>query len=153
MAAQGENPGWAGLAAPEDGWALLVPLTAAALRAGVPLAERARERALERYGDSAVAEDILGGNALLALESGTTDARGAAAACLGAIAALTQSPCFVVAAVRRGDVIDCRLEHLDRGGEAKDYRAAAARRIAKLLNIPLHRVVPGAVVERSPPEA
>lgn len=153
MVAEGENSGWAGFAAPENGWALLVPLTAAILRAGAPLAERARGRALERYGDLAVAEDILGGNAFLAFESGAADARGAAAACMGGVCALTHSHCFIVTAVRRGNAIDCRLERLERGCEAKDYRAAAARRLAMLLNVPVRRIVPGALVERGQPEA
>lgn len=143
-----EDDGWAGFAAPNDGLALLVPLTAAIREAGAPLAERARARAMERYGDLGVAPDILGGNALLALEGGMDRAHGAVAACLGGIAQATHSRCFVMTAVRKGEAIDCALTRLDRNAAPARFQMTVVERLANLLDIPARRIVPGVLVRR-----
>lgn len=144
-----DTDGWAGFAAPGEGRAILVPLSAIILKAGAPLAERARERGMQRYGDYGVAQDILGGNALFALRDGT-NARGAIAACLGGIARLTQSRCFVVSAVLRGHGVDCEVERLDRHEDPPDRHAAVVDRLAALMDIPAARFVPGELVGGEP---
>lgn len=134
--------GWAGFAAPAARGAILVPLAPAVLQAGEPLAERARERAMQRYGDYGVAADILAGNALFALRD-DRNARGAIAACLGGIARLTQSRCFVMVAVMRGHGVDCTLMRLDRQEQPANRRAAVRARLAAVMALPADRIVPG----------
>lgn len=141
----GEPEGWAGFAAPDDGAGILVPLSAIILKAGEPLAEHARERAMQRYGDYGVAQDILGGNALFALRD-DRNARGAIAACLGGIARLTQSRCFVVTATMRGQGIDCLVERLDRHETPPDILGAVRARLSDLLEMPADRIAPGELV-------
>lgn len=139
--------GWAGFAAPEDGWGLLVPLSAAIMEAGAPLAERAHDRALERYGDLGVAQDILAGNALLAVHD-DRKARAAVAACLGGVAKLTQSHAFVVTVVKRGNGMDCHVERLDRQCTAPDQRMRIVRaRLAHHLDIPADTIRSGEIVD------
>jgi len=130
--------GWGGLAA--AGSALLVPLSPDIRRAGADLAERARECAQLNGGD---AGDILAGNAHLALEADTGDARGIAAACLGAIADLRGLDTFVVRVTREGSALDCAIESVETG----DAPAHAVRqRLATLANLHPDALVPGRAV-------
>ncbi|SDF89967.1 hypothetical protein SAMN05216241_10378 [Limimonas halophila] len=131
--------GWAGLAA--AGRALLVPLTPAVLRAGADLAETARERA--RVADAEPA-DLLAGNAFLALEAGAGDARGMAAACLGAIARVRRLDSFVVRVTRAGEALDCAIESVAPGGSGAH---AVRARLASLTGLAPAELVPGRVAE------
>jgi len=145
-----DNRGWAGFAAPEDGWGLIVPLSGPIMDAGAPLAERAHDRALERYGDLGVAQDILAGNALLAVHD-DRKARAAVAACLGGIAKLTQSHAFVVTVVKRGNGMDCHVERLDRQCTEPDQRLRTVRaRLGHHLNVPADTIRSGEIVESRP---
>jgi len=129
---------WAGLAA--AGHALLVPLTPEIRRAGAELAERARERQQLSGSD---AGDILAGNAHLALKADTGDARGMAAACLGAIAELRGVDTFVVRVTREGSALDCAIESVEPG----DAPAHAVRqRLATVANLQPDALVPGRAV-------
>ncbi len=145
-----ESPeqGWAAFAAKEESWGLLVPLTAKIMEAGAPLADRAHDRALERYGDLGVAPDILAGNALLAVIE-DRNARGVVAACLGGIARLNQSHAFVVTVVKRGHGMDCHVERLDRQCAAPAQRLEVVRkRLGALLDIPSDEIASGKVIAR-----
>jgi len=131
--------GWAGLAAGE--WALLVPLTSDVRDAGGGLIDNARERARVTGADTG---DILAGNAFLALEANAADARGMAAACLGAIAVERGAATFVVRVVRSGDALDCTIEPLAAGD---DGLHAVRARLAALTGLAPESLVPGRAVE------
>lgn len=148
MAQDDSQPeGWAGFAAPDTGTALLVPLSPAILKAGAPLAETAKQRALDRYGDLTVAQDILAGNAWFALHD-SAKPRGTVAACLGGLARLAQSRCLVAHAVRRGNALDCVVERLD-PVTGDDALRAARKRLAELTGLPARAIVPGRIAGKN----
>lgn len=140
--------GWAGFAAPEEGLALLVPLSTAILESGAPLAEAAKERARTRYGMRLLASDILAGNAYLAVSAGEDGGGGVgtAAACLAGIARLQESRCLLAEVVRAGDSLDCHITALTPPETGDGGRRALQERLAARIGLAAREIVPGRLV-------
>jgi len=116
--------GWAALSAPDLGRALLLPLDPAIRAAGRALVQPARDRAAA-LGDRAP-EDLLAGNAYLALALDPPDTPAAAAA-LAALAVLLECTAVLATVRRDGQVLDCAIEsHPTETPAALRARAARA---------------------------
>lgn len=101
--------GWAALAAPGCGRALMVPLTPELMAGGHGLIQAAQGRATA-LGDRTAA-DLLAGNAYLAAALDPPD-RTAACLALGALAGLLDSRALLAVVTRDGDVLACTVESL-----------------------------------------
>ena len=135
----GAAPGWAALAAPDLGRALLVPLDPALGAGGRALVQPAQERAAA-LGDRD-AGDLLAGNAYLALALDPPD-RAMAAAALAALATLLEARAVLATVRRDGQVLDCAVE-----SDAAGSLAALRDRTAKAAGLDPRALRPGEIAE------